>query len=382
VNTSKKIIIGIDAANIRRGGGVTHLVELLRAARPYEQDVEKVIVWGGSSTLNLLESKSWLEKINPIELDKNLFRRILWQKFKLSREAKKLGCDVLFVPGGSYAGNFHPVVNMSRNLLPFEWKELLRYGWSIFTIKLLLLRIAQKKSYKKTDGLIFLTDYARKAVTKVTGRLTCKIATISHGVNFRFNQPPKFQYPIDEYSDIKPYRINYVSIIDEYKHQCEVVEAIAILRNLGYPLVLDLVGPAYPSSLQKLNKKLDYLDPNRGWAFYHGSIPFDNLHEKYSNADLGIFASSCENMPNILLETMSSGLPVSCSSRGPMPEVLGDAGVYFDPEKPSDIARALHELIVAPRLRTKLAHASYVRAQQFSWQSCADQTFKFLASFA
>jgi glycosyltransferase involved in cell wall biosynthesis len=65
-----------------------------------------------------------------------------------------------------------------------------------------------------------------------------------------------------------------------------------------------------------------------------------------------------------------------------MPEVLGDAGVYFDPEQPRDIARALRELIVSPQLRTELAWASNRRAQQFSWQRCADETFEFLVEIA
>ena len=59
----------------------------------------------------------------------------------------------------------------------------------------------------------------------------------------------------------------------------------------------------------------------------------DDLHQKYLDADLGLFASSCENMPNILLETMGAGLPIACSNRQPMPEILKNGGEYFDPEK-------------------------------------------------
>jgi len=141
-----------------------------------------------------------------------------------------------------------------------------------------------------------------------------------------------------------------------------------------------LVGPAYPPSLKRLNETIDRLWIGRAWGCYHGAIPFDELNHRYAQADLGLFASSCENMPNILLETMGSGLPIACSNRGPMPEVLGDCGVYFDPEQPEDIKRALRELIESPQLRTKLAEASYQRSQQYSWQRCADETFKFLAT--
>ena len=137
---AKPLTIGIDATNIRMGGGVTHLVELLRAARPAENGIDRIVVWGGMPTLTVLEDRPWLVKRNPPALDKGLLQRMLWQHFCLSQAARDEGCEVLFVPGGSYTGNFHPVVTMSRNLQPFEKRELLRYGWSLTTIKMLILR--------------------------------------------------------------------------------------------------------------------------------------------------------------------------------------------------------------------------------------------------
>ena len=179
-----------------------------------------------------------------------------------------------------------------------------------------------------------------------------------------------------------PYRLLYVSNIDQYKHQGHVVEAAAALRLAGVPVALDLIGPAYPPALARLETSVNRWDPQRSWVNYHGAIPYEDLHLKYAQADLGIFASSCENMPNILLETMAAGLPVACSNRGPMQEVLGDVGVYFDPEQPVEIARALRELIDSPQLRTEMAEASYKRSLQFSWQRCAKDTFFFLAQAA
>jgi glycosyltransferase involved in cell wall biosynthesis len=378
----ENLTVCIDATNLRRGGGVTHLVEMLSIVSPRSYGITKVVVWGGVDTLNIIPDRKWLEKINPSELNRGLFKRTYWQRFKLADAARAVSCDVLFAPGGSYSANFHPVVTMSRNMLPFEWAELRRYGWSRLALKLLLLRWVQSRTFHRADGMIFLTEYARQGVLKVTGPLSASTAIIPHGLNSRFQIAPKAQRPISEYSHTKPYRVLYVSIIDQYKHQWHVVEAVAALRQEGYPLVLDLIGPAYTPALARLQETLARLDPEGSWVRYHGAIPFEALHQHYADADAGLFASSCENMPNILLETMASGLPVACSNRGPMPEVLGDDGVYFDPEQPRDIARALHELLDSPQLRTELAHASYERAQQFSWQRCADETFGFLAAVA
>jgi glycosyltransferase involved in cell wall biosynthesis len=372
--------LGIDATNIRSGGGVTHLVELLRAAQPKLHGIDRIVVWGGTAILAALEDRPWLTKCKPPSLDKGLLQRTLWQRYRLSQAAHNEGCDLLFVPGGSYAGNFHPVVTMSQNLLPFEIHELQRYGWTFLTLKLLLLRLTQSRSFHKADGVIFLTKYAHDVVLKVLSKMYGQTCIVPHGINSRFKKVPKIQRDISDYNDIHPYRLLYVSIIDQYKHQWHVVEALVALRKHGLPIVLDLVGPSYPPALKRLNATIERLDPERNLVHYHGAIAFNTLHKHYAQADLGLFASSCENMPNILLETMASGLPIACSNKGPMTEVLGDAGMYFDPEKPDDIARTLRELIESSPLRTQLGKASYARAQQYSWQKCADETLGFLAT--
>jgi len=376
------MILGIDATNIRSGGGVTHLVELLSAAKPEKHGVAKVVVWGGKQTHEKLPNRPWLKKVNPYASDVGLLRRTMWQRFNLSAVAYALKCDVLFVPGGSYAGTFRPIVTMSQNLLPFEWRELRRYGWSLTTLKFLLLRYTQSRSFQGADGVIFLTDYAKQAVLKVTGSINGKTATIPHGLNSRFESSPKVQQPIGAYTELNPYRLLYVSIIDQYKHQWHVVEAIHDLRKEGMPVVLDLVGPAYPAALKRLHGVIAQLDPEGKWVNYHGAVPYEDLHRMYGQADLGIFASSCENMPNILLETMAAGLPIACSNRGPMPEVLGESGLYFDPENSDDLAQAIRTLLRNPELRHAKAQTAFSRAQGYSWGRCGEQTFDFLVEVA
>jgi glycosyltransferase involved in cell wall biosynthesis len=380
ISKFKQYTIGIDATNLRAGGGVTHLMELLRAAQPIGNDFNHIVVWGSKSTLKALEAQPWLSKRNPPALDKGLLQRTLWQRYHLSQAARDEGCDVLFVPGGSYAGNFHPVVTMSQNLLPFEWRELRRYGLVLLTLKFTVLRYTQSHSFQRADGVIFLTEWAKQAVLKVTGELSGKTATIPHGLNPRFRFKPKEQRPIDEYTESNPFRLLYVSNIDQYKHQWHVVEAVHALRAAGLSVLLELVGPAYPPALARLQAVIARLDPEGRWVHYRGVVPYESLHSIYEDADIGIFASSCENMPNILLETMAAGLPVACSNRGPMPEVLGDTGLYFNPENPAEITQSIRKFILSPELRSQKAKASFERAKRFSWGCCADQTFSFLSA--
>lgn len=376
------MILGIDASNLRDGGGVTHIAELLNACNPAEHGFSKVIIWGGSKTLNRIAEQPWLVKQYLPILDKNLLYRMLWQRFRLSRLARTEKCSLLFTPGGSYAGSFHPMVTMSRNLLPFEWKELARYGFTFKAFKMLLLRITQSATFRGSDGLIFLTAYARQIVQNIVRINQEKVTTIPHGINSRFLESPREQLPITNFSGEKPFRILYVSVIEMYKHQWNVAEAVSILRREGIPVVLDLIGPSYPPALKKLTAKLGKLDPQANYIRYYGPVPHQELHRFYSSSQLCVFASSCENMPNILLEGMAAGLPIACSSLGPMPEVLGDAGVYFNPLSVPEIVTAIKKMMASPGLRAELAAASFNRVQEYSWKRCAAETFHFLQEIA
>ncbi len=376
------MILGIDASSIRAGGGVTHLVNLLRVAEPLAHGFSQVIIWSGQATLSRVEDRPWLVKCHEPMLDRSLPYRIFWQRFRLSKLARMAGCDVLFVPGGSYAGDFCPMVTMSQNLLPFDWRELRRYGWSFTSFRLMFLRWIQSRTFRRAEGLIFLTQYAHDAVMSIIKSTAGRTTIIPHGVDDRFASPPREQLPIIQFSVDRPFRILYVSIINMYKHQWHVADAVAQLRGSGLPVELYLVGPAYPPALARLKKTLDRVDPTGEFVRYSGNVPHAELHARYAEANLFLFASSCETFGQILTEAMFAGLPIACSNRSAMPELLGDAGVYFDPENPDDIARALRELIDSSDLRARLAKASFERVQGYSWQRCAGETFGFLAEVA
>jgi glycosyltransferase involved in cell wall biosynthesis len=382
--------VGIDASNLRAGGTATHLIELLRAANPADFGFQEVLVWAGSAVLSRIEDRPWLKKspqqlleqaANPFR-DRRHLLRAYWQRFRLRKLAESARCDVLFVPGGLDSSGFHPIVTMSRNMLPFDAGEASRYGWSLSRLRLWILRRLQTRTFQHADGLIFLTGYARDTVSRVARIKVPKVRVIPHGVSPRFSFPPREQRDISAYSPAEPFRVLYVSTVNLYKHQWHVVEAIAQLRATGFPVALDLVGPAFQPGLQRLTKKLQSLETSSDFVRYRGAVPYDALHDLYQQADLKVFASSCENMPNILLEAMAAGLPIACSKSGPMPEVLGDAGVYFDPERPEEIAKAIETLIRSPQLRARNAAMGFERAHQYSWTRCASDTFAFLAECA
>lgn len=379
MSATQPISIGIDASNIRAGGGITHLFELLSIDNPERFGVRAVVVWGDQQTLNRLPDKSWLVKKHDALLDRSLPARIRWQICSLHNELRSAECDILLVPGGQYLGPFRPFVTMSQNMLPFQAEERARYGVSRFFVRLYLLYLGQKHTFQRADGVIFLSHFAQEYVFRLLSLPHPRSIVIPHGVNSRFFLEPREQFPYPYYSRQNPIRVLYVSTVNAYKHQWNVVDALALLRHKGLPVDLDLIGSqGHPPSLEKLEARIQVHDPNHEFVHYHGEIPFGNLHRFYHTTDIFVFASSCENLPNILLEAMASGLPIACSDRGPMPETLGNAGVYFNPEDAVDIANKIEFLISNPGLRYAYATAAYDRAQQYGWMRCTQDTYEFL----
>ena len=87
-------------------------------------------------------------------------------------------------------------------------------------------------------------------------------------------------------------------------------------------------------------------------------------------------------MSNAMLEAMASGLPIAASNRSAVPEILGDAALYFDPVQPEEIAEAMHSLMEDSALRERCAWRAYERSQAYSWTRCARETLALLSDVA
>ena len=377
------MIVGIDASNIRAGGGITHLVQTLAAAEPARAGVHLVRVWAGRDTLACLPERTWLEPVHVPVLDRHAAARAFWQYAVLPRVARR-ACDVLFAPGGRIGFATVPTVVVSQNMLPFEPNESARYGrLGTAALRFRALRVSQGDSFQRADGVIFLTRYARDAITSQLRRPPRLSAIIPHGIEERFRREPPAQAPLSSFTRERPFRWLYVSVLGPYKHHDAIAAAVARLRRRGLPVELDLIGPPgdEPSN-RRLREALAREDPDGTFIRWRGAMPHRKLHEAYFAADGFVFASSCENMPNILIEAMASGLPIACSNRGPMPEVLQEAGGYFDPERIDSVTSALYGLLSDETKRARIALRAHALAAEFTWKRTASETFAFLAASA
>ena len=371
--------LGIDASNIRSGGGIIHLQKILEKAEPNKHLINRVIVWGGDTLLENLPDKPWLELRKISYLNHQFPLRLFWQQTKLGKLAHEC-CDLLFVPGGLYLGGFRPYVSMFQNMQIFESKERSREGFSKERLRLCLLKCAQSRTFRDASGLICLSEYASNYLAQYYPFVTAQtsVRLIAHGT--KQIQSEHSVSVKKKNTNNETLRLLYVSTVKKYKHQWNLIDAVGLLRKEGIPIELHLVGGGDSHALNLMQDAILRNKLEKNFIFYHGSLPYKETLEWYHKADIFVFPSTCETFGISLLEAMTAGLPIASSDRGPMPEVLKDAGLYFNPESVTSIKNCLRYMIENPNLRQRLGKKAKQYSQAFNWKKCAVETFAFLSS--
>lgn len=371
------MILGIDLTTNPSGGGLRHIIELLDNYDK-KNNFNKVVIVASRKTLNNLNDYPWLIKKCPKMLQKNILIKAVWTLLYKHKEFNEV--DIVFAPFGTYFSRSKKLVSMSQNMLLFDQNERSRFFISLIWFKLTFLSFFQKLCFVNSNAIIFISKYAQKSILPLFKNKNITSTVIHHGISHKFLKNPKIQYPISNYDENNKFKILFVSSIWVYKHHLNLIAAFKILLKKGYPIELHLVGDNAQRTIgKKIEQEILNFENSIRW---HKNYNLNNINQIYFDSDLFVFTSTCENMPNILIESMISGLPICSSNYEPMPEFLKDGGLYFDPLNVSDIALKIETLILDSNLRKELSQKSYKYSLQYSWRKCAQETFNFLNQIA
>lgn len=163
----------------------------------------------------------------------------------------------------------------------------------------------------------------------------------------------------------------YVGLREGYKNFDSLLQAIASSPQLRKDFDLIAFG-GRPFSRTQYDAIIHYgLDPSK---VIHRSGDDQVLASHYRSAATLVYPSLYEGFGLPPLEAMKSGLPVCVSNTSSLPEVVGDAGEYFDPTDPESIASAVERVVYNPDLASELSKKGRIRATEFTWNKCADAT--------
>ena len=172
--------------------------------------------------------------------------------------------------------------------------------------------------------------------------------------------------------------ILYVGGIAPHKNLQVLVEAFSeLMQDARYDDVRLVMVGDYENDVFLIDEKLKNGMDNpdfRERVVYTGYVSDSDLNNLYNGALVFVLPSFCEGFGLPALEAMSCGTVVIGSSSTSIPEVVGDAGLFFDPHSKSELAMRLREVIDNADLRADLERRALERAATFSWQRSAQET--------
>lgn len=233
------------------------------------------------------------------------------------------------------------------------------------TVKPAAFKQVMKRAVYGAKHIITPTEYVKEQIISLLG---CKREKISHTYEAAelLAAKPKAYEPMKDRKFIL-----YVGNAYPYKNLERLVDAFAKQKDKDLNLVLAGKPDYFYNQLEKYVKQRKYKR-----IHFAGFVPDAELAWLYKNASLYVFPSLSEGFGLPGVEAMVYGLPVASSTATCLPEVYGDAAVYFDPEDTADMADVIGMTLNSQIHLRELKKRGLAKAGEYSWRRMAEQTLE------
>lgn len=359
--------IGIAARDLARSGcGVgTYISNIVDHVVRLDQKNEYVIFYQNKDSINPAPG------VLTEQLDSN--NKVIWDYALLPRAVKKYKLDLLFCP---------------KNVLPFgiEGKSIITihdlayYDRSLNAYKQLdtvYMRRMIRSSAKRANGIIAVSENTKADILRTLDPPKATAIKVIHEAASEAFRLLEDQNPLDRCR--KKYALDgpfffYAGSISPRKNLARAVRAFAqIAGDIPHTFVItggrrwrdgDFFDAVGRSGVADRIKVL-------------GHVSQEEIVDLYNLADFSIYPSLYEGFGLPIIEAMSCGAPVACANGTSLPEVAGDAALFFDALDEDSISDAILRLAQDEKLRGEYAAKSLAQAKNFSWQRTAEETIAF-----
>jgi glycosyltransferase involved in cell wall biosynthesis len=224
----------------------------------------------------------------------------------------------------------------------------------------------KKSTFDRVDHIISISHSTKRDLVELFGIDALKITVVHLGVDLTaFQNSPSRLSRFD-----KPF-VLYVGGRGGYKNFSGFLNAFATSPKLKNELdIVAFGGGAFNFDEQQLIKRLGFKDIQVRQVGGGDDV----LRALYHQAAAFVYPSLYEGFGLPPLEAMTAGCPVVSSNTSSMPEVVRDAGEYFNPNSIDEMREAIERVVFSTELRSKLIEKGHVNVQAFSCQKCADET--------
>lgn len=231
-------------------------------------------------------------------------------------------------------------------------------------------------SLERSDRIIVISRFTRDELVSLYPVTSGKVAVIEGGVEDAFRRPltddqllrARYRFHLPE-----KYLLT-VGTWEPRKNLVRLLEVWAALRAAGKVggCKLVLIG-AKGWLCGEIEQKFRNLAGQLG-AVALGYVDRSGLPAVYRGASAFVYPSLYEGQGFPPLEAMASGVPVAASRSGSLPEMLGEAALYFDPTDQGQMASALEAVLTRPELAADLAEKGKRQSSRYTWERAAKMT--------
>lgn len=317
----------------------------------------------------------WLRGVWPAG-----YRRVVWERRNLGAIVAEQGVDVLFNPYqiGPHARGVKTVL-MLRNMEPFLSG---RYRYSLKSrLRNELLRRVSIRSLGRADRVIAVSEFARDYLTSTIGIEGHRIRTIYHGRNEAFASAENAE---NDRVSLKrngvggSYILTCGSLLP-YRRSEDVVAAFnRRADHLPAGTQLVIAGAGTDRRYGALLHRAVESSPHRDRILPLGHVPWETMMALYRRCLLCVMATEIEACPNVAIEAMASGCVIVSSDRPPLPEMFEGCSLEYRARDVNHLAQQMQLAADDASLRCELKVRALQRAEAFSWEKCASETYSAL----
>lgn len=302
---------------------------------------------------------------------------LFWTQLRLSSALMRDKPDVLWMPMHNIpyfrSGKLKTVVTIHD--LAFK------YFPEMFTKReLWKLNFLAGLAIERCDKIITISESSKKDILKFYPDITSdKIRVIPHGFDgsvFAQERDLQKEKAVKNELQIDGRYALYVGAIQPRKNLETLLRAFEKVKSTGKYTDLKLVLAGEKAWLWENVFFQIENSPYGKDIITPGRIKFEDLGHLMRGSHFFCFPSLYEGFGIPILEAFAAGVPVISADNSSLPEVAGDAALYFSGKNAEQLAEKIDELMTNDQLRDELIKKGKARAENFSWKKCARETLK------